>query len=188
MPHVALPLVVATLVAATIAWPHATATPRHAGTVAPQVSAPAADTVLRFRLEDQFGRVHTPARYAGAPMFIVAADQGGRTVAREWALALGAELAAAGAGQRIAVLPVADLRRVPRLLRRLVRGRFPKQEGEQVLLDWEGTLARGYGFTPDECTVLLVGPGGELVRRASVTVVDSALVREFARQAVSGSR
>jgi hypothetical protein len=187
MPHVAPPLVAATLVAATLAWPHA-ATPRHPGAMAPQVTAAAADTVLRFRLEDQFGRVHTPARYAGAPMFIVAADQGGRTVAREWALALTAELTAAGAQQRIAVLPVADLRRVPRLLRRLVRGRFPKQDGEQVLLDWEGTLARGYGFTPDECTVLLVGPAGELVRRTSATVVDSALVREFARQALNGGR
>jgi hypothetical protein len=153
----------------------------------PAPRAAVTDTVVRFRLEDQFGRVHTPATYAGAPMFIVGADQGGRATARAWALALTAELEASGGAPGITVLPVADLRRVPRLLRRLVRGRFPKEKGEQVLLDWEGTLARAYAFTPDECTVLLVGPTGQVVRRASTAVMDSAMVREFARLAVSSS-
>ena len=146
--------------------------------------AAAGDTVVRFRLEDQFGRVHTPATYAGAPVFIVGAAQGGRATARAWALALTAELEASAAAPRITVLPVADLRGVPRLLRRLVRGRFPQEKGEQVLLDWEGSLAQAHGFERDECTVLLVGPTGEVLRRTSTTTVDAALVREFARQAL----
>jgi hypothetical protein len=149
--------------------------------------AAVSDTVVRFRLEDQFGRVHTPATYAGAPVFIVGAAQGGRATARAWALALTAELEASGAAPRITVLPVADLRGVPRLLRRLVRGRFPKEKGEQVLLDWEGSLAQAHGFERDECTVLLVGPAGEVLRRTSTTTVDAALVREFARQALTTS-
>ena len=149
--------------------------------------AAATDTVVRFRLEDQFGRVHTPAAYAGAPVFIVGAAQGGRETARAWALALTAELEASGAAPRISVLPVADLRGVPRLLRRLVRGRFPKERGEQVLLDWEGSLAQAHGLGRDECTVLLVGPTGEVLRRTSASAVDAALVREVAPQAVSTS-
>ena len=190
MPRVAPRLVprlvaVAALAAAALALPAAPAL-RAAERLPVIGSAPgaASDTVVHYRLEDQFGRVHTPATYAGAPMFIVGADQGGRGPAREWALALTAELKAAGAAPRIAVVPVADLRRVPRLLRRLVRGRFPKGAGEQVLLDWEGTVARAHAFTADECTVLLVGPTGRLLRRTTTTAVDSALVREFARQAV----
>jgi hypothetical protein len=188
MPLAAARLATLTLLAAALALPARAVPP--VSDALPSAVRPAAgvDSLVRFRLEDQFGTVHTRERYAGTPVFIVGGDRGGNAAARAWALALAADLTASGAGGRIAVVPVADLRPVPRLLRRLVRSRFPKARTEGVLLDWEGAVARAHAFQPDECTVLLVGPAGQILRRASGTTVDPAMVREMVREAVGGGK
>jgi hypothetical protein len=144
---------------------------------------PVADSALGFRLGDQFGRVHDAAEYRGRPMILVGAARGGRAAGTAWVEVLRGLQVDSGAAAAVPVVAVADLRGVPRLLRRIVRGRFPDDRHRVVLLDWDGALARRLRFEADRCTIVLVGPDGHPGARTSPTAVDTAAARELLRQA-----
>jgi hypothetical protein len=157
------------------------------GASAPQEPMPAADSLVDFRLTDQFGKVHETATYRGRPLLLVGAGRAGRAAGTAWVgtlRGLQGDSADVGAAP-IPVVAVADLRGVPRLLRRMVRGRFPDDRRQAVLLDWDGTLARGLGLDPERCTILLVGPQGDVQARATALAVDSAAARTLLRQAAA---
>lgn len=148
--------------------------------------APVADSAVDFRLTDQFGTVHQAATYRGRPLLLVGAGRPGRAAGTAWVGALrGLQGDSADASAGIPVVAVADLRGVPRLLRRMVRGRFPDDRRQSVLLDWDGALARGLAFDPERCTILLVGPLGDVQARTTVLAVDSAAARTLLRQAAA---
>lgn len=155
--------------------------------VAPPMRAAAAavDSVLAFRLSDQFGRVHEAAGYRGRPFIVVGAGRGGRADGTAWVQAL---RGLQGEGEALAAVPivaVADLRGVPRLLRRVVRSQFPDDRRQPVLLDWDGALARRLAFDPASCTIALVDGGGRTIARTQVAAVDTAAARELLRRAAA---
>jgi hypothetical protein len=152
--------------------------PRHA-----RGAAPAADSVVDFRLSDQFGRPHDAADYRGRAMLLVGAGRGGRAAGTAWVEILRGLQPDSAATAAIPVVGVADLRGVPRLLRRIVRGRFPADRRRAVLLDWDGALARRLGFDAERCTIVLIGPDGRPGARTSPVAVDTAAARELLRQA-----
>jgi hypothetical protein len=142
-----------------------------------------ADSVIDFRLGDQFGRAHDAADYRGRALLLVGAGRGGRAAGTAWVATLrGLQSDTTGAAA-IPVVAVADLRGVPRLLRRVVRGRFPKDRRQAVLLDWDGSLARRLGLDAERCTIVLVGPDGRPAARMSPTTVNTVAARELLRQA-----
>jgi hypothetical protein len=145
------------------------------------------DSVVAFRLKDQFGAETDAATFRGRAFYIVAAGRGGRAPATAWGGLLPRALAAAGApGDAAApVVLVADLHSVPRLLRGLVRGRFPGARRDAVLLDWGGTVAGRLGLDGERCTVLAVSPAGRPALRAVTTTADSAEVAAFVRRAAA---
>lgn len=140
------------------------------------------DSAVEFRLKDQFGQVHDAADYRGRPVYLVGAGRGGRASATAWAAALG-PLVRGADGNAGAVVPVADLQGVPRLLRGFVRGRFPSARGSAVLLDWDGAVSRRLGFDPAQSTVLVLAPSGRPVLRANTLGVDTAAAAAFVRRA-----
>jgi hypothetical protein len=147
------------------------------------VPAPAPDSLVAFRLSDQFGRTQDAADLRGRAYLLVGAGRGGRAAGTAWVESL---RALQGDGVGPAVLPVvavADLRGVPRLLRRVVRGRFPDDRDRGVLLDWEGTLARQLGFDVQQCTIVVVGPSGRVHTRTTTAAVDLEGARAILRQA-----
>ncbi len=83
------------------------------------------------------------------------------------------------------VVAVADLRGLPRLLRRVARRQFPKDRRQPVLIDWDGTLARRLALDPGRCTILLVGPAGELHARWTPGAVDTVFARALLRRAAA---
>ena len=146
----------------------------------------AADSLLEFRLHDQFGQVHDAATYRGRTLIVVAAGRGGRDAGTAWVEHLRALQDSARDDAVLPALPVvaiADLRGVPRLLRRLVRGRFPEDRRRAVLLDWDGALARRFGLDVDRCTLLVVGPSGRAHARTTTMAVDTTLARTLLREA-----
>lgn len=147
------------------------------------VDAARGDSVVEFRLSDQFGRVHDASTYRGRALVVVGAGRAGRADGTAWVeslRALQADTAEAGAHP---VVAVADLRGVPRLLRRVVRGRFPDERSRAVLLDWDGSVARRHGFDSERCTILVVGPTGRVHVQTTTAAVDTALARTILRQA-----
>jgi hypothetical protein len=161
--------------------------PRAVG-VTPRRS-PAADSVVGFHLHDQFGRVHDAETYRGRALLLVGAGRAGRAAGTAWVGALrglqGDSAGAVAIPDVIPVVAVADLRGVPRLLRRMVRGRFPDDRRQPVLLDWDGALARRLGFEPERCTILVVGPDGGVYARTSSAAVDTAAAWALLREAAA---
>jgi hypothetical protein len=141
------------------------------------------DSLVAFRLSDQFGRVQDAADLRGRAYLLVGAGRGGRTAGTAWVESLRALQGDSVGPAVLPVVAVADLRGVPRLLRRVVRGRFPDVRDRGVLLDWEGTLARQLGFDVQQCTIVLVGPTGRVHARTTTTVVDLDGARAILRQA-----
>jgi hypothetical protein len=142
-----------------------------------------ADSVVAFRLSDQFGRAHDAAEYRGRALLLVGAGRGGRAAGTAWVETLRGMQGDSAGDAVIPVVAVADLRGVPRLLRRVVRGRFPDDRRQAVLLDWDGTLARRLGFEPERSTILVVGPAGRVHARTSSVAVDSVAARALLRKA-----
>ncbi|MGZ8413901.1 MAG: hypothetical protein ACXW05_14320 [Gemmatirosa sp.] len=149
----------------------------------PALAAVAGDSIVAFRLSDQFGRVHDAAEYRGRTLLLVGAGRGGRETGTAWVEHLRALQDTVGGAPVLPVVAVADLRGVPRLLRRLVRSRFPDDPGRAVLLDWDGALARRFDFDTERCTILLVGPTGRAHARRTLAAVDTALARAMLREA-----
>ena len=164
--------------------------------VAPPMRAAAAavDSVLAFRLSDQFGRVHEAAGYRGRPFIVVGAGRGGRADGTAWVQALRGLQCPGEALAAVPIVAVADRRHagqtvhprgVPRLLRRVVRSQFPDDRRQPVLLDWDGALARRLAFDPASCTIALVDGGGRTIARTQVAAVDTAAARELLRRAAA---
>ncbi|MDF1504871.1 hypothetical protein [Roseisolibacter sp. H3M3-2] len=168
-------------------WPRAPAVVALACALALLAGAAAAppatrvDPPVEFRLRDQFGRTHDAADYRGRPMLLVAAGRGGRAAGTAWGGMLRGLQPDSATG--VPVVAVADLRGVPRLLRRVVRGRFPEDRRQAVLLDWDGALARRLALDPERCTLLLVAPDGGVEWRTSPAAVDTAAARALLARA-----
>lgn len=89
-----------------------------------------------FALADQFGRELGQETYAGVPVVLVAGDREGAPGVALWTAALRAVIG----GGDIGVLPIADLRGVPRVLRRMVRRLLPTDPDHWCAIDWDGQL------------------------------------------------
>ena len=89
-----------------------------------------------FVLADQFGREVDQATYARVPVVLVVGDREGAPGVALWTAALRAVIGDDDTG----VLPIADLRGVPRVLRRMVRRLLPTNAAHWCAIDWEGVL------------------------------------------------
>ena len=65
---------------------------------------------------------------------------------------------------------------VPFFLKGMVRGKFPQEPGEWVLLDWKGRFAKAYEWVEGESNILVFDAGGALVHQTHGTEVVAAQV------------
>ena len=56
---------------------------------------------------------------------------------------------------------------MPFFLKGFVRGMFPENPDQWVLMDWNGVIAETYKFVPKSSNVLVFAPDGVLVPHAS---------------------
>ena len=90
-----------------------------------------------FALADQFGRDIDDQTYSGAPLIVVVGNRDGARGVALWTASL---RAAIGEVSDTRVLPVADLKGVPRMLRKLVGRLLPRDPAHWCALDWDGQL------------------------------------------------
>lgn len=130
-----------------------------------------AQQLIPFTLEDQFGRVYTERTWNQEILLFFASDYEGSPYNRVWAKAISDSL---GPGRKSSVVfvGVSDLGSVPFFLKGYVRGRFPKDSSEWVLMDWEGILAEAYRLKSGACNILLFDRMRRLAARAAVTEFD----------------
>jgi hypothetical protein len=114
--------------------------------------------VATLSLPDQFGRERTFSIPQPTLSVLTVADQKGSEEITAWVQSLkrlfGVELPIEG---------VADVSRVPRLLRPLVRKRFSERLQHPVLLDWEGGVVSQLRCQPNTANVFLLSTNGEVL-------------------------
>ena len=125
-----------------------------------------------FTLSDQFERAHAIAFPRERPLLLTVADRKGAAQVPGWVTPMRERF-----GARLDQAGVADVSKVPGLLRGRVRAGFREEYAHPVLLDWQGTLCRAVKAERGQVTVLLVSSTGEIVFRAGGAVAPDALER-----------
>ncbi|MDW8217151.1 MAG: hypothetical protein RML57_06060 [Acidobacteriota bacterium] len=65
---------------------------------------------------------------------------------------------------RIDIVGIAAFQGVPGIFRELVRTSIEKLSPKEVLIDWNGEVARAYGLTFGRCRVVVIAPDGAIVQ------------------------
>jgi hypothetical protein len=87
--------------------------------------------------------------------------------------------------ERIAIDGVADLSKVPRLFRGMVRSAFRDRLARPVLLDWSGAVAADYRYQQGEANLFVIDPQGGILLKEIGAANDAKLQR--VQQAIDGS-
>ncbi len=134
-------------------------------------SSSPAQPLISFSIEDQFGRRYTEKTWSTKILLVFASDRDGSQYNNLWAGAISDSLEQ---DQRtsVAFAGVSNLGSVPFFLKGYVRGKFPKDTSERVLMDWEGVFAEAYQLEDGVCNILLFDRAGMLSARAAVTQFD----------------
>ena len=134
-----------------------------------------------FELHDQYDIPHKISFPATNVTVMTVADKKGSEQIDGWIAPLKERY-----GGRIDIKGVADMSKVPGLLRSMVREQFKKRRTYPVMLDWDGPVARGFNYHKDEANVYVIdrdghvtghfmGATNEIVLSALFGAVDRAL-------------
>jgi peroxiredoxin len=107
-----------------------------------------------FRLEDQQGHDFTLSMQRGHILVLLAGDRAGSEENRAWGFLLGKRY-----GSAITIIGIADTRGVPFFLKDRVRNSFRK-ERVRMLMDWDGSVFDGYGFTAGHANIVVIDRSG----------------------------
>jgi hypothetical protein len=83
--------------------------------------------------------------------------------------------------KRIDIDGVADVSMIPAPFRGLFRSAFKKRLAYSVMLDWDGSVVRQFGYERGVANVYVIDRGGWIVKRLTGPVNDRAL-RELTRE------
>jgi len=124
-----------------------------------QLGSPAPD----FTIKDQYEHEVQLSSQRGKLVLLIYGDRLGSDYMGAWARAIGQSPVAPS----VNVLRIANLRVVPSMFYSYVKKQFrkPNSDGKPsspVLLDWDGTVAKAYGFTDDLTNVYLIDQNGVL--------------------------
>lgn len=123
-----------------------------------------------FGLPDQYGAEHKLLFPAANVTVITVADKKGSEQVDAWVAPLAEHY-----GERIAIVGIADVSKVPRLFRATVQKRFKKRWTHPVMLDWDGTVVRGFNYCPDEANIFVIDRQGRVTGRFSGATNEASL-------------
>ncbi len=110
-----------------------------------------------FELRDQYDIRHKISFPATNVMVMTVADKKGSEQIDGWIAPLKERY-----GARIAIEGIADMSKVPGLLRSMVREQFKKRRTHPVMLDWDGPVSRGFNCHKDEANVFVIDRDGRI--------------------------
>jgi cytochrome oxidase Cu insertion factor (SCO1/SenC/PrrC family) len=130
--------------------------------------APIGSAAPDFTIKDQYDQEVQLSSQRGKAVLLIYGDNLGSDYMGAWARSVRESAAASS----VTVTRIANLRALPALLRSYVKRQFLKTNAEgkpnsPVLLDWDGAVAKTYGFTEDLTNVYLIDEAGILRYRAS---------------------
>ena len=119
-----------------------------------------------FWLKDQYDNFFKLSDLRGTVVLMVYGDRTGAQFNGKWATAV-REKYNAGGNEQARIVPIANLDAVPRPFRSYAKGKFrgnnpDGKPSRSVLLDWDGGVAKLYGFQEGLSNVYLVDRNGAL--------------------------
>lgn len=133
------------------------------GTFAEQRQAPS------FALESTGGGRRSLVDYAGRVVLLMYEDRDSQEQNASLKAEIRQRIRQESLGRNLAVVPIADVRRYDYWpARSVVRRAVADQAralGTEILLDWNGEIARRYGFRTPGSNVALIGRAGELLHQ-----------------------
>ena len=127
----------------------------------PGLSMSQSTSLIPFELQDQFGEWHTDDPYRGVATILVTSDRKGSRHNKEWVDSLMDAVSLIDPDRRVRFLAVGHVEGVPFFLKAWVRGKFPKNRDEPVLMDWEGVFHDSYDVVEDATNLFLFGADGQ---------------------------
>jgi hypothetical protein len=116
-----------------------------------------------FSIADQYDHPVKLSTFRGTPVLLVDGDRKGSDYMKPWIRGVKDAVNTAG----VKVIEVASLNTVPTFMHSFVKGRFQGKDPKgnlfaPVVLDWDGRIAKTYGFKADLTNVYLIDAGGRL--------------------------
>lgn len=139
----------------------------------PDSAEPTDTRLIQFQIEDQFKQDHTDTEFRGRALILLISDRQGSQFTDEWMSALRDALVSVPEPDGPRIVEVADVRGVPFFVKGAVRGKFPKDERQWVLLDWKGEFAKAYELEAYKLNILVFDPTGWLQYQVAVTALDA---------------
>jgi hypothetical protein len=127
-------------------------------------------SVPSFTLEDQFAQAHE-IRFPTTNVVVIAvADRKGSAQVDAWTAALVKRY-----GRSIQLAGIADMSKVPALLRPLVRKRFAQDRRVPIMMDWDGKLTRLLDCQNEQANIVVLSSDGREVYRCAGEARPAAL-------------
>jgi hypothetical protein len=120
-------------------------------------------TLISFKLKDQFDNEYTENDFLGGISLLIGSDKEGSKYNQLWGGAIRDSLNELGKTDQVKIIPLADLRGVPFFLKGFIKGKFPKESDQWVILDWRGHFPKAYDLVPHKTNILIFDPNGTLV-------------------------
>ena len=140
-----------------------------------------------WTLQDQFGKTHTPRELQGRVVLLVGGDRAGAEASAKWVKATMAALGRSVDTSRVTIVRVADLRQVPLMPQPFAQAKLPTIDNAPVLLDFQGVLARRYGFEAGSSNQIVIGADGKVLaqtRGNGVNAVQASILAARIRDAI----
>jgi hypothetical protein len=125
--------------------------------------------LIEFSIKDQFGEEYTQNSFDAAYILVLGADREGSQYTDQWGPTLADSLKKDGRIDSVVFVALANLQGVPGMMKGMIKGFFPKEKENWVLLDWDGEFDQAYGFVENKCNILLFDQGRNLVMHEAVT-------------------
>lgn len=119
-----------------------------------------------FWLKDQYDKFFKLSQLRGTVVLMIYGDREGAQYNGKWGTVVN-EKYNSGGNQQVRVVPIANLDAVPRPFRSYAQGKFKGTHADgtpnrSVLLDWDGGVAKLYGFREGLSNLYLVDRDGVL--------------------------
>jgi hypothetical protein len=123
-------------------------------------------------LSDQFDETHQVTFPASKPVFVAIADQNAAKPMKLWI-----ETSKQQFGTNVTYVGVADVRKVPAIMRHFIRKKFKEAYTYPILLDWSGSLTRSLNAKAEIPNVYLLSPDGKVLAKESGEVTKEKVQR-----------
>jgi hypothetical protein len=109
-----------------------------------------------FILYDQHDKPYTIMQNRGKIIILLASDRKGSEQNKAWVESIEKKYK-----DRVPIIGIADLRRVPRVFEAVVKREF-RNKPASILLDWNGDIFKSYGLAQKVANIVLVDKNGFL--------------------------